>query len=73
MWPFADSCENVPVKDVPVKEVHECELCVGVGAGEEEVEEAVSWVWVLLCFAPSLPVKWKSAGGFPSESARVQL
>lgn len=60
------------VNDVPVKEVRECEYCVGVGAGEEEVEEAVSCAWELLCFSPSLPVNWKPAGGFPSESTRAQ-
>lgn len=61
------------VNDVPVKEVRECEYCVGVGAGEEEEEvEAVSWAWELLCFSPSLPVNWKSAGGFPSESTQAQ-
>lgn len=32
------------VNVVPVKEVHECEYRAGVGGGEGEVEEAVSWV-----------------------------
>lgn len=63
-------CLTVDV--VPVKEVYECEYRVGVGGGEEEVEEAVSWAWELLCFSPSLPVNWKSAGGFPSTSAPAQ-
>lgn len=39
---------------------------------EEEEEEAVSWASELLCFSPSLPVNWKSAGGSPSESAHAQ-
>lgn len=59
------------VNNVPVKEVHECECWAGVGVEVGEAEEAVSWAWEL-CFSPSLPVNWQSAGGSPSESAQAQ-
>lgn len=55
------------VNGEPVKEAHECEYRAGVGGGEE-VEEAVSWAWESLFVSPSLPVNWKSAGGFLSAS-----
>ncbi len=57
---------------IPVREVHECESWFGVGEEEEEeVEEAVSWTWELLCFTLSLPVDWKSAGGSLSMSSSL--